>query len=85
MGVENGTEGWLVLLDNYFPGWQALIDGTPAKIYRANFTFRAVRVSEGRHQVEFFYRPMSFALGAFVTGGALLGCAIIWGRDRRRV
>jgi hypothetical protein len=84
VAVNAPTEGWVVLLDNDFPGWRASVDGYPARIYQANFTFRAVNVPAGRHRIEFSYRPLSFTLGVFVTGGALLACAIILWSERRR-
>nr|MBI3612126.1 YfhO family protein [Nitrospirota bacterium] len=82
--VNAPTDGWVVLLDNYFPGWRASVDGSPARIYQANFTFRAVNVPSGRHQIEFSYRPLSFTVGTLVTGGALLGCAVMLWYDKRR-
>ncbi|MBI5570934.1 MAG: YfhO family protein [Desulfomonile tiedjei] len=84
VAVNAPTDGWIVLLDNDFPGWRASVDGNPAKIYQANFTFRAVNVPSGRHRIEFSYRPLSFTLGALVTSGALLACAVILWSDRRR-
>jgi hypothetical protein len=61
-------DGYLVLLDTYYPGWQAYVDHRPAVIYPANLAFRAVKLSAGEHQVEFHYRPISFRNGALVTG-----------------
>jgi hypothetical protein len=84
VAVNAPTDGWVVLLDNDFPGWRASIDGKPARIYQANFTFRAVNVPSGRHQIEFSYRPLSFTVGVLVTGGALLGCAVLLWYDKRR-
>jgi len=65
----------LVLTDNYYPGWQATIDGLPTKIYRANYSFRAISLPAGRHQVLFFYRPQSFIYGLCLS----LLVLIIWG------
>jgi hypothetical protein len=47
----------LFLSDNMYPGWKAFIDGTPTKIYRANFTFRAVVVPVGEHTVVYRFQP----------------------------
>ncbi len=43
----------LLLTDNYYPSWQATIDGLPTRIYKANHTFRSVLIPQGNHQVEF--------------------------------
>ena len=63
----------LVLSDTYYPGWKALVDGKPEKIYQANYAFRAVPLNAGTHKVEFVYDPVSFKLGAGVTLLGILG------------
>jgi hypothetical protein len=46
----NTKEGsFLVLSDTYFPGWKAYLDGKPVKIFRANYSFRAVFIPPGKH------------------------------------
>ena len=67
--------GWLVLSDNYFPGWTAEVDGIPARILRANFAFRAVALDGGAHAVTFLYRPASLRLGLGISATTLLACA----------
>jgi O-antigen/teichoic acid export membrane protein len=64
--------GYLVLADNWFPGWRAY-DTQPGggeqeiSLYRANGTFRAVALSPGQHTVRFKYTPLSFKLGLFIS------------------
>lgn len=57
----------LFLSDNYFPGWQAEVDGQKVEIYRANYTFRAIPLVAGDHQVTFSYHPASLKSGAIVS------------------
>ena len=64
----------LVLSDTYYPGWKAFVDGKKTKIYRADYTFRAISVSAGTHRVEFVYDPLSFKLGALFTMLGVIGC-----------
>ena len=79
------TDGYLVLLDSYYPGWRAYVDGKQAEILRATYSFRAVRVPAGKHRVEFVYRPRSFYAGLSVTGVALLiGIAALFWQPLRR-
>ena len=66
------SPGWLVLLDTYYPGWQATVDGQPVEIIRANLHFRTVPVPEGEHTVLFEFKPRSVQIGAWVTGITLL-------------
>ncbi|HYN87775.1 MAG TPA: hypothetical protein VER55_04570, partial [Ardenticatenaceae bacterium] len=71
--VTTDGAGWLVLADNWFPGWGATIDGTPVAIERANLFARAVPIpSAGMHVVEFHYRPRSLVIGTTITALALL-------------
>jgi len=57
----------LFMSDAFYPGWKAFVDGNKAKIYRANYAFRAVHLDPGRHKVEFIYDPLSFKLGGAIS------------------
>lgn len=86
--LENNTSGYLVLSDQYMPGWKAYDNGTPTPILQANFLQRAVRVGPGKHTIRFVYEPPGFALGwkvsLFSFGLALL--LLGWGvRSWKRV
>jgi hypothetical protein len=67
------TDGYLILSDAYYPGWRALIDGTPTPIELANSAFRAVKLTAGAHTIEFRYEPDSVKFGAMIT----IGCGLI--------
>lgn len=85
--VQTATNGLLVLTDTYMPGWHATIDGQTAPLYVADHAFRAVAVPAGRHQVTFSYAPLSFRLGALISGltliGVLLGLGLVSKSARR--
>ncbi|MDX2043630.1 MAG: DUF6044 family protein [Acidobacteriota bacterium] len=70
-GISNG---FLVLSEVFYDGWEARVDGQPTKIYRTNYTLRGVVVPPGEHRIEFVYRPRSFRLGLWglVSGVAVL-------------
>jgi hypothetical protein len=76
--VEVAEDSLLVLSDTYYPGWKAFVDGKKTKIYRANYTFRALPLSAGPHRAEFVYDPLGFKLGALFTILGLIGCAVIY-------
>ena len=59
--------GILVLSETYYPGWEAEVDGAPARLLRANHTMRAVPVPAGTHTVRFVFRPQSVRAGFFLT------------------
>ena len=68
--------GFLFVSDQYYPGWEATVDGSAAPIHRANYAFRAVRVPEGESTVVFRYRPASLRIGAAVSGISLLALVV---------
>lgn len=79
-------DSFLVLTDNYFPGWAASLDRKPTKILKADFSFRAVEVPQGIHAIEFNYDPESWRMGLwtssfFVACGVLV--LIVWMRNRK--
>lgn len=69
--LEQDTPQLLFLSDNYYPGWQAKVDGNKTKIYRANYTFRSIFVPAGNHLVEFIYDPPLFRIALFISGGVI--------------
>jgi hypothetical protein len=74
------ADGWLVLTDAWFPGWEVQVDGQAAVVERADVLFRAVAVSAGAHRVEWVYRPASFRWGAVVSLGGLVMLFALIGR-----
>jgi Bacterial membrane protein YfhO len=70
--VQANEPGQLVLLDTYYPGWKAEVDGEETEIRPANAVFRAVDVPAGRHEVRFSYHPSSVYAGGVITIVALL-------------
>ncbi len=49
-----------VFSEIYYPkGWQITIDGEPAEMLRVNYTLRGLVVPEGKHTIEFRFKPQS--------------------------
>ena len=85
--VDLPAPGYLVLADNYASGWEATVDNRPMPIVRANVTFRAVAVPQGRHTIAFSYRPAMFMVGAITSGlsaATILTIALLYLVRRRR-
>ena len=78
----------LVVSENYYPGWQAVVDGQPAKAERANLSLMAVALPAGARKVEFTFDSAPFHTGRTITLGALavalLGAAAGIFAGRRR-
>ena len=82
--VQVSGPGLLVLSEIFYPGWQARVDGALVPLESFSGILRAVHVSDGKHLVEFVYRPVGIYLGlvCFVVGALfLLGLVIIKKRD----
>lgn len=76
----DGSGGWLVFSDVWFPGWTCRVDGAEVPVYRANHAFRAVPLPPGAKQAEFVFAPRSYRIGWWISAGSLalvvIGCAL---------
>jgi hypothetical protein len=66
--VPDGTAGYLLLADVWYPGWRCRIDGELTHVWRADFLFRAVALSAGAHEVVFSFEPESYSRGRAISG-----------------
>jgi hypothetical protein len=73
--VKSPAGGWLVVTDVYYPGWHAKVDGSPARVLRADYTFRAVRVPAGDHAVEMTFAPWTWHAGLALSLSTWLSLA----------
>lgn len=58
--VKTTGPALLFLSDNYYPAFQASVNGQKTKIFRADYTFRAVVVPGGESKVVFSFLPGRF-------------------------
>ncbi len=77
--AEMSRPGFLVLLDNYYPDWKAFVDGKETEIYRADYTFRAIQLESGKHEVEFRFVPKYYLLGKKISIFSFLAVVAILG------
>jgi hypothetical protein len=75
----------LVLTDNWYPGWEAKVDGGSAPVERVDYLIRGVRVPAGTHTVEFEFKPSSWLWARLLSGlGLLTILTAAWVGWRRR-
>jgi len=60
-------DGYLVLGDTFYPGWNAYVDGKKSKVLKTNYVMRSVFLERGEHIVKFVYEPKSFTIGMIIT------------------
>ena len=84
LDIAAPSAGQLVLMDSFYPGWHARVDGRETPIVPANFTGRAVEVGAGAHRVEMWFEPQSVRLGIFVSLLTLGLLSAVVGANRRK-
>ncbi len=77
--ITTSGGGLLVLSDQFYPGWRAYVDNSPADIVRADTVFRAVCVPSGNHTVRFEYRPTSLLIGVVISAISWLALILFVG------
>ena len=66
------SAGFLILSENWYPGWNAYDNGHKTRIFRADYTLRAVHLEKGQHEVIFKYEFQSYKIGKFISITALI-------------
>ncbi len=78
--------GWLVVSDNFYPGWSARVNGREAPIRQAFLFARAIEVPAGESRIVFTYWPDAQRNGLIISAlallASLLACAVMWWRAR---
>lgn len=82
--AELGAPGLVVVSEVTYPGWQATVDGEPARIYEADGVLRAVRAPAGRHRIEMRFDPLTFKVGGVISALSLAGVLIFVVTNARR-
>jgi hypothetical protein len=76
--VATPADGLLVLSENYYPGWQATIDGREVSTMRTDYTLRGIPVPAGEHIVDVTFRPAAVTWGGVISA-ATLGVLVVAG------
>ncbi|MDO8573675.1 MAG: YfhO family protein [Candidatus Daviesbacteria bacterium] len=70
--TTSNADSYLVVLDSFYPGWKATIDGKDTTIHKTNYNFRGILLPKGSHIVEFKYFPESLKYGTIISGVSLI-------------
>ncbi|MBX3066214.1 MAG: YfhO family protein, partial [Anaerolineae bacterium] len=85
IAVDATKDTRLVLMDTYYPGWAATVDGAATEIQQADIAFRAISVPAGEHTVVMTYDPASFKIGAIISLLSLIGLLALLSLPRFRI
>lgn len=66
-------DGFVLLNEIHYPGWEATINGRPAEILRADGIFRALWVPAGEHRIAMRFRPRYLGWGAAISLFTVIG------------
>jgi hypothetical protein len=90
LDVYTDQKGFLVISDNYHPGWRARVDGQETTVLRGNYIMRAIPIRDGKHKVELTFRPKVLIAGMVITAAgwvvlfALIGISHLRKRKERK-
>ncbi|MDP9053286.1 MAG: YfhO family protein [Acidobacteriota bacterium] len=81
--VHATGRGLVVFSEMFYPGWQASVNGQPAKIWKVDGDLRALVVPRGDSTILMSYRPATLRWGAILSlcaflGGGVFICCILW-------
>lgn len=67
INVETDKRSLLVLRDTYYDEWECYVDRKKTKIYKVDGLFRGVVIDEGKHLIEFVYRPLVVYISSMIS------------------
>ncbi len=70
--------GFVVLSDQYYPGWEAFISGKRVPIYRTDGLLRGVIVPPGNHILEFQYKNSFLMKFSFLLSEVVFTLCLVW-------
>ena len=82
--IRANKESYLIINDNFLPGWKAWLDGKRIPIEKANYAFMAMRIPPGTHRLTVKYRPAGLSAGLFIAGLTFSATIISLFLERRR-
>ncbi|HEU5154438.1 MAG TPA: hypothetical protein VFU03_06895, partial [Gemmatimonadales bacterium] len=71
--------GYLLVAENWYPDWHAIVDGKPASVLRADNTLLSVGLPSGARQVDLTFDSPTYRKGKLVSLVALLAALAMAG------
>ena len=75
--IDAESDSYIVFSQNYFPGWNAYIDGEKVQVNVVNGVLQGISVPKGEHTVIFKYEPAVILIGFVITASGVLICIIL--------
>ncbi len=82
LNAELPKKSHIVYLQNYYPSWQATVNGKVVPIDRVSETFMSVPLPQGKSTIEFQFKPTNVIRASFVSiafwAGAFVFLVVTW-------
>jgi hypothetical protein len=75
---------FLLVAENWYPGWTATIDGSPSPTHRGNHAMLSVAVPPGAKEITLRYETPGYGTGKLITLGSLAGALLLLAAGRFR-
>jgi hypothetical protein len=75
--VSPERQAILVVVDTWYPGWRAWVDGIESPVFRVNGMFRGVAIPVAAQRVEMRFEPWTFRVGSAISLAALVVIAVL--------
>lgn len=85
--VLNGSDPkttYLLIAENWFPGWEATVDGKPTPTLRANHAMLSVALPAGAREVSLRYQTPGYGTGKLITLASFAGALLLIAAGRFR-
>ncbi len=78
VNYRSETPGWIVIRQNWYPGWVAILDEKEElAVEEVDYLFQGIYVPAGQHSIELIYKPVSFRAGLSLSIITLI-FLVIW-------
>ncbi|MDQ6737707.1 MAG: YfhO family protein, partial [Gemmatimonadota bacterium] len=72
LGAPAPAGSALIVSENYYPGWQATVDGKPAAIGRAQYSLIGVELPAGARRIQLAFTSAPYETGKLITWLAIV-------------
>ena len=67
VNINNNMDGFVVISENFYPGWTAKVNGIKRKIIKVNGFFKGVFLESGKNVLELEYKPIILNVGFMLS------------------
>lgn len=67
ININNATNGFVVVAENFYPGWIAKVNGVKKEIIKVNGFLKGIFVENGKNIIELEYKPIILYAGYIIS------------------